>query len=138
MSDREDALPPSSSTERPSGDAALDPRWQQRPADPEAGRTLLSVVYGLYAFSFLFMITAVVGVIILHIKRDAYYGSWLDSHFSWLIRTFWWGLFWLAISLPLMLVIFGHFLWLLVSVWLIYRVVKGWIYLYDRRPVGRL
>ncbi len=126
---------PSGTESRPTGDAALDAKWQRPPADPESGRTLLHLVYGLYAFSFLFMVTALVGVIVLHIKRDEYYDTWLESHFRWLIRTFWWGLFWLVVCLPLMLLLVGHLLWVLVSIWLIYRVVKGWLYLNDRRPM---
>lgn len=127
---------PSRHTSLPTGDEAIDPQWRPAPPDPESGRDLLFVVYGLFAFSFLFMVTALIGIIILHIKRDEFYGTWLDSHFSWLIRTFWWGLVWLIISLPLMLVLIGHLLWFLVSIWLIYRVVKGWLYLNDRRPIG--
>lgn len=126
---------PAGDQPRPTGDAALDAKWQRAPADPESGRTLLHVVYALYAFSFLFMVTALIGVIVLHIKRDEYYGTWLESHFRWLIRTFWWGLLWLVICLPLMLLLVGHLLWVLVSIWLIYRVVKGWLYLNDRRPM---
>jgi uncharacterized membrane protein len=68
----------------------------------------------------------------------------LESHFSWQIRTFWfavlWGLIVFGVSFVLMLVLIG-FVTLpaglgLLGVWVIYRVIRGWLALRDRRPVG--
>ncbi len=71
-------------------------------------------------------------------------GTFLESHFSWQIRTFWFALLWVlivvALSFPLMLVVIG-FATLpgglaLVGIWVIYRILRGWLALRDRRPVG--
>jgi uncharacterized membrane protein len=71
-------------------------------------------------------------------------GTFLESHFSWQIRTFWFALLWvlviLALSLPLMLVAIGFLTlylgFVLVGLWVIYRIIRGWLALRDRRPVN--
>jgi uncharacterized membrane protein len=94
------------------------------------------VVYVLYALSFLYGITAIAGVVIAYIKRDDVRGTWLESHFAWQIRTFWWGLVWTAVGVVLALVAVGFLILFAVWIWAIYRVVKGWLRLNDGREVG--
>jgi uncharacterized membrane protein len=62
-------------------------------------------------------------------------GTWLESHFRWQIRTFWFGLLWGVIGAALLLVLVGYFVLLADAIWIIYRVVKGWLNLSDNRPM---
>ena len=119
--------------------------------------TYTHVIYGLHALAaligltnaatvvgnFVFGIPSIVAVIMNYARRSAVRGTFLDSHFRWQIRTFWYGMLlalivW-AISLPLMIVLIGLATLplglALVGLWLIYRVVRGWMALRDRRAM---
>jgi uncharacterized membrane protein len=104
-------------------------------ADDKSLKTLTIVVYALQGLGFFNGITWIVAVIINYVKRDDVKGSWLESHFSWQIRTFWWGLLWGAIGALLMFVLVGFAVWFAAAVWIIYRIVKGWLYLNDNKPL---
>ena len=119
--------------------------------------TTTNLIYGLHAISlvigafgaatvvgaFLFGWPSIIGVIINHIKRDDVRGTFLESHFRWQIRTFWYAVLWAlvggAISLLLTLVLIGFLLWPVVmfalGVWAIYRITRGWIALRDGRSM---
>ncbi len=93
--------------------------------------------------SFVFGIPSIIAVIMNYARQSEARGTFLESHFSWQIRTFWfavlWGLIVFGLSLVLMLVLLG-FVTLpaglaLLGVWVIYRVIRGWVALRDRRPV---
>jgi uncharacterized membrane protein len=104
-------------------------------ADEKSLKTLATVVYALQAVGFLVGITWIVAVIIDYVKVDEAKGSWLESHFRWQIRTFWWGLLWGAIGSVLVFVLVGWLVLFAVSIWVIYRIVKGWLYLNDNKPI---
>ena len=104
-------------------------------ADEKSLKSLTIVVYALQGLGFFNGITWIVAVIINYVKRDDVKGSWLESHFSWQIRTFWWGLLWGAIGALLMFVLVGFAVWFAAAVWIIYRIVKGWLYLNDNKPI---
>jgi uncharacterized membrane protein len=104
-------------------------------ADEKSLKTLATVVYALQAVGFLVGITWIVAVIIDYVKLDEAKGSWLESHFRWQIRTFWWGLLWGAIGSVLVFVLVGWLVLFAVSIWVIYRIVKGWLYLNDNKPI---
>jgi uncharacterized membrane protein len=112
-------------------------------------------IYGLHAFGLLtgilgaatvvgaFLIgwPSLIAVILNYVKRGDVRGTWLESHFRWQIRTFWFGLLWVSLCL---LFIFGTLgiglliVWLplgILSVWFIYRIVRGWLALNDGRPM---
>lgn len=112
--------------------------------------TLTHVMYALHAFSALagitsaaFVVTAflsgwpsIIAVIINYVKRDSVRGTFLDSHFSWQLRTFWWALLWFIIA-GLMIATFigmviGIPLLVLVGLWVVYRILRGWITLGGR------
>jgi uncharacterized membrane protein len=108
----------------------------------------LSVLIGLTSpvtvvGSFVFGIPSIIAVIMNYARQAEARGTYLESHFSWQIRTFWfavlWGLLIFGASLMLMLILIG-FVTLpaglaLLGVWVIYRVIRGWLALRDRRPV---
>ena len=104
-------------------------------ADEKNLKTLAMVVYALQALGFINGITWIVGVVIDYVKRDEAAGTWLESHFRWQIRTFWWGLLWGVIGAVLLLVLVGYLVWVAAAIWVIYRIVKGWLYLNDNKPI---
>jgi uncharacterized membrane protein len=104
-------------------------------ADEKNLKTLATVVYALQAIGFLVGITWVAAVIIDYVKLDEAKGSWLESHLRWQIRTFWWGLLWSVIGTVLLLVLVGWLVLAAVLIWAIYRIVKGWLYLNDGKPI---
>jgi uncharacterized membrane protein len=84
---------------------------------------------------------SIIAVILNYIKRADARGTWVESHFNWQIRTFWWGLLWVCLCFGFVLITFGIGIiiaWLplgIVALWFIYRVARGWMALNDRRPV---
>ena len=112
-------------------------------------------IYALHAFSLLTGILgaatvigafltgwpSIVAVILNYAKRGDVRGSWLESHFRWQIRTFWFGLLWVALCLLFVIATFGIGIivaWLpmmLVGLWFIYRIVRGWLALNEGRQM---
>ncbi len=126
----------------------------------EAPRNLVQIthlVYALHALglaigafgaasvlgSFLFGWPSIIAVIINYVKRSDVRGTWLESHFTWQIRTFWFALLWAAIvaavSLPLAFILVGIGTWVagmfVLGVWAIYRIARGWLRLKDHQPM---
>jgi uncharacterized membrane protein len=99
-------------------------------------KTIATVVYALQAAGFFIGITWLVAVVLDYVKKDDARGTWLESHFRWQIRTFWWGLLWGVIGAILLLVLVGYFVLLATAIWIIYRIVKGWLSLSEGKPVG--
>ncbi len=117
--------------------------------------TLGHVIYGLHAFSLLTGIVgaatvvgafltgwpSIIAVILNYVKRSETRGTWLESHFRWQIRTFWFGLLWVALCLAFVVATLGIGLviaWLplgAVGLWFIYRIVRGWLRLVDHQPM---
>ena len=104
-------------------------------ADEKSLKTLTMVVYALQAVGFLVAITWIVAVVINYVKLDEATGTWLESHFRWQIRTFWWGLLWGAIGVITFLIFIGWLILFADAVWIIYRIVKGWLFLNDNKPI---
>jgi uncharacterized membrane protein len=124
--------------------------------EPESSLiTWTQVIYGLHAFSILTGILgpatvvttfltgwpSIIAVILNYIKRGDVRGTWLESHFRWQIRTFWFGLLWVSLCLLFVVLTLGIGIviaWLplgVVSLWFIYRIVRGWMGLSNRRPM---
>jgi uncharacterized membrane protein len=115
--------------------------------------TLAHVIYGLHAFSALtgllssaLIVTAflsgwpsIIAVILNYVKRADVRGTWLDSHFSWQIRTFWYALLWLVIGGILFVTVvgipFAIVLWLATGIWVLYRIIRGWLALSSRKAL---
>ena len=104
-------------------------------ADTKAAKTLTSVIYALYAAAFFFGITAIVAIIINYVKKEDVAGTFIESHFRWQIRTFWYGLLWGILGTISVVIIVGWFVLLADGVWIIYRLVKGWLRLNDNKPM---
>lgn len=98
-------------------------------------KRVTTIVYALQAASFLFGVTFIVAVIINYVKKDDVRGTWLESHFRWQIRTFWFTVFWTIIGVILTVIIVGFVILLVVAVWCIYRIVKGWLRLNDEKEM---
>ena len=126
------------------------------PAEPkESLVTWTHVIYGLHAFSLLTGILgaatvvgafltgwpSIIAVILNYVKRSDVRGTWLESHFRWQIRTFWFGLLWVSLCVGFVVLTLGIGLiiaWLplgLVGFWFIYRVLRGWLALRDKRAM---
>jgi len=116
---------------------------------------LIHVIYGLHAAS---LITGIIGaatvvgafltgwpsiiaVILNYVKRSEARGTWLESHFRWQIRTFWFGLLWVTLCLLFVVATLGIGIFIAwvplgaVGLWFIYRIARGWLALIDRRPM---
>ena len=98
-------------------------------------RSLTQVVYILYALSYFAGITAIIGIIINYVKKEEVAGTWLESHFRWQIRTFWFGLLWAVIGAATVVILIGFAILFANFCWIIYRIVKGWLNLNDNKPM---
>ncbi|GAC1694766.1 MAG: hypothetical protein PVS2B3_05100 [Steroidobacteraceae bacterium] len=127
-----------------------------RPVD-ESLVTYTNIIYALHAFaviiglstahtvvgSFVGGLPSIVAVIMNYVRRPATRGTFLESHFRWQIRTFWFALLWsgviVLVSAPFMLILIGFaFAWVglvALGIWIAYRVVRGWLALRERRPM---
>ena len=123
---------------------------------PQPSSNLVSltyIIYGLHLFSAIsgllgtaFVITAflsgwpsIIAVILNYLKQDDARGTYLESHFRWQIRTFWFGLLWLAIAAILFVtVILLPIAWIMlivVGIWILYRLIRGLLSLLSEKPM---
>lgn len=115
--------------------------------------TLTHVIYALHAFSALtglassvLVLTAfltgwpsIVAVVLNYAKRSEVRGTWLDSHFGWQIRTFWFALLWLLAGavafVTLVGIPVGIVIWIATGLWVLYRIARGWMTLSAEKPM---
>jgi uncharacterized membrane protein len=117
--------------------------------------TWTQAIYALHAFSLLTGILgaatvigafltgwpSLIAVVLNYVKRGDARGTWLESHFRWQIRTFWYGLLWVCLCALFVVLTLGIGIliaWLplgIVTLWFIYRVARGWVALRDGRPM---
>lgn len=136
-----------------------DPAYAQAERTPDPSLvTWTHWMYALHALSaamgvfsaatvigqFVFGVPSLVAVVMNFIRRSDARGTWLDSHFSWQLRTFGFALLWFLVigifSAPLVLLLgLGVVTWILgafvVGIWIVYRVLRGWLALKDGRRV---
>lgn len=103
-------------------------------------RKLLHILYALYAIFWLTGgITALIAIVIDYVKRDDARGSLYASHFAWQIRSFWWSVVWGVLGgvlfATVVLIPLAFAVWGVLSLWMLYRIVKGWLYLNDSKPM---
>ena len=114
---------------------------------------LTHVMYALHGFSALMgvltaatVITAfltgwpsIIAVIINYVKRDEVRGTWLDSHFAWQLRTFWYAVMWAIVAFLLAITLIGLVFAIPVAIgltiWIVYRVIRGWMTLGQGKPI---
>jgi uncharacterized membrane protein len=79
----------------------------------------------------------IVAFVIDLVKKDSAVGSWQESHFSWRIRTVLWaaGLYLVTAPLWLLLLVPGWIAWGVISIWFLYRIVRGWMSLNANQPM---
>ena len=115
--------------------------------------TLTHVIYALHAFSavtgmvsaalivtaFLTGWPSIIAVILNYVKRSEVRGTWLDTHFSWQIRTFWFALLWLLVGGVLFATVVGIpvavVLWIGTGIWVLYRIIRGWLALASEKTL---
>ena len=104
----------------------------------------LAVLIGITTFhtivgSFIGGLPSIVAVIMNYARRSATHGTYLESHFRWQIRTFWYAVLWAFVCGSLMVTVIGIPLAILglaaLGIWIAYRVIRGWLALRDRRPM---
>ncbi len=118
---------------------------------PQSLVTYTHVIYGLHAFSAVtgllgttFIVTAflsgwpsIIAVVMNYIKRGEAQGTFLESHFRWQIRTFWFALLWVVLAVLAGLTLVGLPLAVLIAVaagvWVLYRIVRGWLRLVSEK-----
>ena len=113
------------------------------------------IIYALHAFSLLtgiftpvLVVTAfltgwpsIIAVILNYVKRSEARGTWVESHFRWQLRTFWFGLLWIGLCALFVIGTLGIgilLVWIpigIVTVWFLYRIIRGWVALKDYRPM---
>ena len=120
--------------------------------------TIAQVIYGLHALSifigltsaitivgaFVFGFPSIIAVILNYVYRHGTRGTYLESHFRWQIRTFWFAAVWImigwAIFFTLLLVLIGIpialIIWIATGFWVIYRVARGWLTLQECKPMA--
>jgi len=112
-----------------------------------------NVVYGLHTFaivvgiagsatvigSFVGSVPSILAVILNYAKRGDARGTWLESHYSWQIRTFWFAILWVIVAFLLTITLIGIpiavVILVAITAWLVYRIGRGWLRLRDRRPM---
>lgn len=120
---------------------------------PPSALTVAHFVYALHALaivlgivgaatvigSFVGSVPSIIAVILNYVKRGDARGSWAASHYRWQIRTFWFALLWLAIAFLLIITVLGapigFVVLVVVTLWLVYRIARGWLRLLDKRPM---
>jgi uncharacterized membrane protein len=103
-------------------------------------KRLAHVLYILHALApFTAWLLALIAIVLGMARRDEVRGTYLESHFSWLARTFWWGLLWIVVCFVLtwvliLTILLAWLFWLPYTVlflWYLYRVIRGWLKLND-------
>jgi uncharacterized membrane protein len=115
--------------------------------------TLAHVIYALHAFSALtglassvLVVTtfvtgwpSIIAVVLNYAKRSEVRDTWLDSHFGWQIRTFWFALLWLVVGAMVFVTFIGLpvavVIWMLTGLWVLYRIARGWMALSAEKPM---
>jgi uncharacterized membrane protein len=101
----------------------------------QSAKTLTTVIYALYAASYFVGVTAIIAIVMNYVKKGDVAGTFMESHFRWQIRTFWFGVLWGVLGAITMVFIIGWFVLVANGIWVIYRIIKGWLRLNDGKPM---
>ena len=91
----------------------------------------------------LFGIVGIIGIILAYVKRGEATGTWLASHYRWLIRTFWYSLLWgcigaiifVLLAIILIGLVIGYVIWVATTIWVLYRLIRGYVLFKESRPI---
>ncbi len=113
--------------------------------------TVTHLIYALHGFavftglvgsatiigSFVASLPSIAAIVLNYWNQAAVRGTWLESHFRWQIRTFWFAVLWVVVAVLMFLTVIGIPFALLVmglvGLWILYRVVRGWLALSGQR-----
>ena len=97
------------------------------------------VGHGMLVGAPLLTIIGVIAVIVAYITRSNAQGTWTASHLSWLIGTFWWSFLWNCLGWVLAVTLIGLpvalAIWVATTIWVIYRVIRGFMYFHRSEPI---
>jgi uncharacterized membrane protein len=99
-------------------------------------KSITRIVYILQLSSLLIGVTFIAAVIVNYVKRKDVEGTYLESHFQWQIRTFWWCLLWACVGLATAVIVVGFFVLMASMVWMLYRAIKGLLNLEENRQMA--
>jgi uncharacterized membrane protein len=107
------------------------------------GAVAALVSSGFPAVAPLMGLLGIAGVIVCYVKRDAARGTWVASHLRWLIRTFWYSLLWgmiggvvlVVLGLVLIGIPIAFLIWAVASLWVLYRVIRGYLLFNNSKPI---
>lgn len=104
----------------------------------EKQKTYLLITYIVFVVGFFTggLIT-IAGLVMAYLKRNDYNNSIYESHVTYLIRTFWIGFLYTAISFVLSIIGIGLLLAVLTAIWYVIRIVKGFVTFYDAKPIAK-
>jgi len=111
---------------------------QAQPSSGDAeksARTLLIVTYALFALGFFIGLTSIAAIIICHLKVGSAPNALIGSHYRWLIRSFWFAVLGGIVGWILTFIFIGIIVLIVVGLWYIYRLVKGFVRLMDDQPI---
>ena len=108
-----------------------------------AAAVIALVSSGLPVIAPLMGLIGIAGLIVAYVKRDDAQGTWVASHFTWLIRTFWYSFLWGVVGAIVLLVLgiiligipIALLIWAVASIWVIYRVIRGYLLFKDSKPI---
>lgn len=98
---------------------------------------------GFHVAAPLMGLVGIAGLVVAYVKRGEAQGTWVASHFNWLIRTFWYSFLWGVVG-AIVLIVLGIILigipialliWAVAAIWVIYRVIRGYLLFKDNKPV---
>lgn len=100
-------------------------------------RKVTHVIYGLFALGILsagvFGVATIAAIVLAYLKRSDAAGTVYAAHFDWILSTFWWSILWFVLSALGTFIFIGWITGVVAFVWMIYRVIKGWLALSSSR-----
>jgi uncharacterized membrane protein len=136
-------------------DAAVPPVANGAPSPALISMTLVvyalfgvAAIAGLASSGFpliapLMGIVGIIAIILAYVKRADAAGTWLASHYRWLIRTFWFSLLWgivgavifVVFAIILIGLVVGYAIWVATTIWVLYRLIRGYVLFNASQPV---
>jgi uncharacterized membrane protein len=88
-------------------------------------------------------IVGIIAIILAYVKRGEAAGTWLASHYRWVIRTFWFSLLWgivgwiifVVLAIIIIGLVIGYAIWVVTTIWVLYRLVRGYVLFKDSQPI---